>query len=155
ARHTSDAVAGLTRLRDHAAGTAALRAGRRDREEPLLPADLALAAAHRAHRRGGARRRAAAAAGLAGFLPRNLNGGFGALGRLVERDLEVVAEIGPALRTAAPPSAAEEIAEAEHVPEDVGEVAELAEHGRIEPGAGARRRADALVAEPIVEAALL
>ena len=55
--------------------------------------------------------------------------------RFLERDLEVVAQVGAALRSAAPAAAAEQIAEAEHVAEDVGEVAELGEHRRVEPGA--------------------
>ena len=105
---------------------------------------------------GRAGRRAGAVAGLAVFLPRNLNGGFGAARRFLEADLEVVAQVGAALRPAAPAAAAaEQIAEAEHVAEDVGEVAELGEDRRIEPGAAARRDADAGVAEAIVEAALL
>ena len=57
--------------------------------------------------------------------------------RFVERDLQVVAEVGAALRSAAAAAAAEQIAEAEHVAEDVGEIAELGEHRRVEPGAGA------------------
>src|SRR5205814_3899830 len=67
----------------------------------------------------------------------------------LEADLEVVAEIGAALRSAAP-APAEEIAEAEHVAENVGEVAELGEDGRIEPGAAAGGRAHARMAEAIV-----
>ena len=89
----------------------------------------------------GARRRARSAAGLAALLPRNLDGGLGAARRFLERDLEVVAEIGAALRPAAPAAAAEQVAEAEHVAEDVGEVAELGEDRRVEPGARAGGRA--------------
>ena len=59
--------------------------------------------------------------------------------RLVERDFEVVAEVGAALRPAAAAAAAEQVAEAEHVAEDVGEVAELVEDRRIESGARASR----------------
>src|ERR671931_681787 len=57
------------------------------------------------------------AAGLARLLPRNLNRRLGAARRFVERDLQVVPEIGAALRTAAAPRAAEEIAEAEQITE--------------------------------------
>ncbi len=93
---------------------------------------------------------------LAGFLPRNLDGRFGAARRFLERDLEVVAQIGAALRAAAAPAAAEQIAEAEHVAEDVAEdVAELGEDRRIEAAAGAGRGAHARVAEAVVQAALL
>ena len=81
--------------------------------------------------------------------------GFGAVRRFFERDLEVVAEIGAALRAAAPSAAAEQIAEAEHVAEDVGEVAELVEDRRIEARATAGRAAHARVAEAVVGGALL
>ena len=72
-----------------------------------------------------------------------------------KRDLEVVAQVGAALRAAAPAAAAEQIAEAEHVAEDVGEVAELAEHRRVEAGAAAGRELTPGVAEAVVQAALL
>ena len=42
----------------------------------------------------------------------------------LERDLEVVTQIGATLRSAATPGA-EQIAEPEHVAEDVGEIAEV------------------------------
>ena len=74
-----------------------------------------------------ARRGAGALAGFAGFLARDLDRRFGAGGRFLERDLEVVAQVRAALRTAAPAAAAEDIAEAEDVAEtreDVGEVGE-------------------------------
>ena len=59
----------------------------------------------------------------------------------LERDLEVVAQISAALRTAAPAAAAaEQIAEAEHVAEDVGEVAELLEHATDRTRRRRRRR---------------
>ena len=54
------------------------------------------------------------------------------LGGLLERDLEVVAEIGAALRAAAPAAAAEDVAEPEHAAEDVGQIAEVVEDRRIE-----------------------
>ena len=53
----------------------------------------------------------------------------------LEADLEVVAKIGATLRTAAAAvSGAEDIAEAEHAAEHVGEVAELGEDARVETG---------------------
>jgi hypothetical protein len=58
--------------------------------------------------------------------------------------------IGSALRPAAA-APAEEIAEPEHVAEDVGEVAELVEHGRIEPCASTCGGANALMTEAIVQ----
>src|SRR6185503_16889547 len=153
ARHPSGAVATLARLGDDLAGATALRAGARDGEEALLIANLALALALRAG--GGVRpgRRSSAVTLLAALLPRNLHARFGAAGRFLEADLEVVAQIGAALRPAAAASAAEEVAEAEHVAEDVGEVAEFGEDRRVEAAAG--RLADAGVPEAIVEAALL
>src|SRR5262249_7471977 len=92
--------------------------------------------------------------GFAGFLPRNLNRRFNAFRGFFERDLQVVAKIGAALRTTPAALVAEEIAESEHVPEDVGEVAELVEHRRIEPGDATCRRTHALVPEAVVETAL-
>ncbi len=133
----SGAAARRARLGDDLAGALALRARARDREESLLKPDLSLAAALRTRGRRRSGGGAGSVAGLAGFLPRNLNRRLDALGRFLERDLEVVAKIGAALRTAAPAAAAEEIAEAEHVAEDVGEVAELVEDRRIETCASA------------------
>ena len=58
-----------------------------------------------------------ALAGLAGLLARDLDRRLGAGGGLLEGDLEVVAQIGTALRPAAPPPAAEDVAEPEGVAE--------------------------------------
>jgi len=59
--------------------------------------------------------------------------GLGSEGRLLERDLEVVTEVGATAGTgASPPS--EDVAEAEEVPEDV---AEVGEDRRVEAGGGA------------------
>ncbi len=114
------------------AGAAALRAGGGDGEEALLPAHLALALAHGAGRGLRAWRGSRPAARLAVLLPRNLDGRFGAPGRFLEGDLEVVAQVGAALRPAPTALAAEHVAEAEHAAEDVGEVAEVVEDRRIE-----------------------
>jgi hypothetical protein len=86
------------------------------------------------------------------LMARNQNGGLGAPRRFLEADLEVVPQIRPAL---GPAAAAAAEAETEHVAEDVAKVAELGEHARIESGARARRGADAGMAEPVVQAALL
>ena len=95
------APAGLAGLGDHLAGAAALAASARHGEEALLKADLAGAAAAWAGGRRGAGRRAGSLAGVAGFLARDLDVRLDALGRLLELDLEVVAEVGAALRSAA------------------------------------------------------
>ena len=94
-------------------------------------------------------------AGLAVLLPRNLDRRFGAGCGFLEGDFEVVAQVGTALRSAAAATAPERVAKPEHVAEDVGEVAELGEDGRVEAGPAPGRRADAGVPEPIVGAALV
>src|SRR5439155_4610837 len=103
----------------------------------------------RAGRGRRAGRRARALARHAVLLTRNLDRRFRAARRLFEGDLEVVAEIGAALRTAAA-AAAEQVADAEDVAEIAEEILEPAERGGVEP-AGAGGRADARMAEPIVQ----
>src|SRR5205814_8233218 len=85
----------------------------------------------------------------------NLDRGLGPGGGLLERDLEVVAEIGAALRTAAPAALPEDVAEAEDVAEPREDVGEVGEDGRIESSGARSRAADAGVAEAIVHAPLL
>src|SRR5438094_1904579 len=153
ARHASRTAARRARLRDDAAGAAALRAGARDGEEPLLKTDLALSVTLRADGRRRPGRRPRAIARFAVLLARNLNGRFSAAGGFLERDLEVVPKIGATLRSAAPAAAAEQIAEAEDVAEPAENVFEAGEDTRIEATAGSGR-ADALMAESIVQAAL-
>ena len=58
--------------------------------------------------------------------------------RLLERDLEVVAEVAAALRTAAAASAAEQIAEPEDVAQAAKQILETLEDGRVEAGASPR-----------------
>ena len=149
------AAARLTRLRDRLAGAAAVRARARDGEEALLVAQLAGAAALRAGLGRRARRGAGARAGLAGLLARDLDRRLGAGRRFLEGDLEVVAQIGAALRAAAPPAAAEDVAEAEHVAEAGEDVGEVGEDRRDRSPRRRRAAAHAGVAEAIVEAALL
>src|SRR4029077_15525631 len=108
-------AARLARLRDRPAGPAALRARPRDGEESLLEPHLALAAALAADDRRRPGRGTRTRACLAVFLPGNLDGGFRAPGGLLECNFEVVAQIGAALRSAAAPPSAEQIAEAEDV----------------------------------------
>ena len=76
------------------------------------------------------------------------------MGRLFERDLEIVAEIGAALRPAAA-AAAEDVAETEDVAEPAEDVLKPGEDGGIEARSGGGRRAHAGMAEAIVQAALL
>ena len=135
--HVAVAAALRARLGDDAPLAAALAAGLRDGEEALLVADLPAPAALRAHGGGGPGRGARALARLARLLPRDLDAGLHPLGRFVERDLEVVAQIGAALRPAAPSAAAEEIAEAEDVAQAAEDVAEVGEDRRVEPARAA------------------
>ena len=124
---------GLARLGDDAAAAAAFAARARDGEEALLIAQLTGAAALRTLRRLGARRRARSVTRLARLAPRNLNRGFAAVGGLLERDPEVVAKVGAALRPAAA-AVAEHPAEAEDVAEAAEDVVELGEDRRVEAG---------------------
>jgi hypothetical protein len=120
-----------------------------------LKAHLALAAALRTRRRRRTRSGAGSIARLAVFLARNLDDRFGAPGRFLERDFQVVAEIGATLRSASSASAAaEQIAEAEDVAEPAEDVFEAVEDRRVEASAGAGA-GDAGVAEAVVEGALL
>src|SRR5439155_23243201 len=143
----SGATARLTWFCNDPAGPAALRTRPRDREESLLKANLSLAVALRANRWRRAGRRAGTAAGLAVFLTRNLDRRFRAARRFLERDLEVVPQVGAALRTAAAPRAAEQIAEPEDLAEAAENVAEVGEDRRIEARAGPGRRAHTAMAE--------
>src|SRR5262245_11888408 len=137
-RDAPGAAAGLARIADDLPGAAALRAGARHGEEPLLEPDLPLPAALRTLARRRAGRRSRSVTRLAVLLPRNLNRRLGPDRRFFEGDLEVVAQIGAALRTAAAPAAAKEIAEAEDVAEPAKDVFEAGEDRRIE-AARARR----------------
>ena len=76
-----------------------------------------------------------------------------ALGRLVERDLQVVAQVGAALRAAAPAPAAEDVAEAEDVAQAAEDVLEAGEDGRVEAAGGGA--AEAGVAEAVVHVPLV
>ena len=81
-----------------APGAAALAAGARDAEEALLERHLAGAAALRAGGRLRAREGAAARAGLAVRQAGDLDGRLGAERGLLERQLQVVAQVGAAAR---------------------------------------------------------
>src|SRR5688572_20826334 len=143
------ALARGARLGDDTARSAALAAGARDGEETLLVAQLPATVALRAGRRLRPRCRAAARTGVARLLPRDLDSRLGALGRFVEGNLEVVAQVGAALDTAAPVAAAKDVAKAEDVAEAAEDVLEAGEDVRIE--AAGRGTAESGVAVTIIE----
>ena len=135
-------------VRDDAARAVAARARLRDGEGALRDTHLACAAAGGAGRGLCAGTRSAALADVAGRHRRDANFRFKTVRGLLERDLEVVAQVRAAEdRRAAAACAAEDL------PEDVAEdVAEAAHAG----ASGARRvRIDARVAELVVRGALL
>src|SRR6185503_179532 len=97
--------------RDDAAAAVAARAGLCDRERPLRHAHLARAAAGRAGRRLRAGLGAGALAGLARAERGDADLGLEAVRRLLEGELEVVAQVGAAEHGAATAAvAAEDIA---------------------------------------------
>ncbi len=115
--------------------------------------DLALTVAGLAGGGLGARLGAAALAVLALGVARDGDGLGGAEGRLLEAQLQVVAQVSAARRTAAAGVAP---AKAEHIAEDVAELGEdvvdILEAG---PAGAAPGAAEALVAEAVVDLALL
>src|SRR5690606_8681687 len=122
--HPAFAAAFAAWLLDHLAAAMAVRARSFDHEQALLRADLAVTFAQFAAAPRGARRRPRAGARLAG--DRNLDlyfGGF-AVERILELDLQIVAQVGtPARATASRPAAAECAAEDRF--ENVAEIAEV------------------------------
>src|SRR3990172_897053 len=121
-------------LGDDAPGAAAVAAGAGDAEEALLEGDLSRAPARGAGRGLGARGGAAAPAGRARLGPRDLDLRLGPERGLLERKVEVVAQVGAAPR---PPPPGEDISEAEEVAQDVAEVGEdrwIETGARAEPG---------------------
>src|SRR5690242_1876853 len=101
------AVARFAGILDHAALTAALRTGTFDGEETLLGANFADAAAGRALLGLRAGFRAGAAAHFARDGRRHLDLRAAALERFFETDLEIVAQVLPAIGAAPAPSAHE------------------------------------------------
>ena len=87
---------------DDLSGAAALSAGPRDDEESLLVAQLTASLARRALDPPRAGLGAAPLARLAGLEPRDLKLRLEPVGRVLERDLEVVAEIVAGAAAAAP-----------------------------------------------------
>src|SRR5207302_10348212 len=99
------AAAGRARIGDDLPGALAVTARARDLEEPLRHPQLTRAVAGGARLGAGAGFRARAVAGRALLVPRDLDLGLAAERGLGEADLEVVAEVAPAL-LAAPRAAA-------------------------------------------------
>jgi len=127
----------------------ALGAGLLDGEKSLLHAHLALAVAGGAGLGLGAGLRPRAVAGRACIHGGNADLGLGAVRRRLQRDLEVVAQIGAAVDVRA---AAARLAE--DVAEDVAEgIGKVREPGAV--GAGCRRRIDARMAVTVVGGALV
>src|SRR6185312_12662281 len=120
APHAALAGADLARLVDDLAGTVAGRAGALDGEEALLGADAAAAVAGRALVRLGTGFGARAVAGLARDRARHAHRGLGAAVGLLQRDLEIEAQVLAAHvgASAGPRPAAAAI---EHLLEDVAE----------------------------------
>src|SRR5205085_4850373 len=153
AADAAGAAARLTGTRDRFPCAAAIRAGARDREKTLLKPELAGAFALGAHFGHAPRRRAGARTDVAGFLARNLDRRVAAGERFLERDLEVVSQVGPALRSAAAPPAAEHIAKSEQIAQIAEDIFEAGERVGIEPACA--RAADTGVSESIVCGALV
>ena len=145
------AAAGGAGIGDHLAGAAAGRAGLLDREESLRHAHVAGAGAGAAGLCTGARLGARTAAGLAAVPARHADLGREALGRLLERDLHAVAQVGAAIHriASAARAAAEDVAE--DVAERIGKAAEALGPAAAE---SARTLAEPGVTEAVVGRAL-
>ena len=141
------ATARRTRVGDDRPLTVAVAAGLGDREEPLLEAHLARAAALGAGARRRARLRAPPAARLAGREARDRDGLLAAEGGLLEADLELVAEV---LAPSRPPTSAAPAAGAEEVAEQIAD--DVLEAGaEVEAGAGSAALLEGGVPEAVVE----
>ena len=101
----------------------------------MLVADLTAALATWTGRRRGPAGRPRAAALSASLVAGDLDGGFGAFGGLVKRDLQVVSQARTPLCAAPATAAAEQIAESEEVAQTAQDVPEVGEDGRVEPTA--------------------
>ena len=143
------AVAGAAGVLDLLAVAVAHRAGLLDAEEALLHAHLAVALAGTASDRLRTRLGAGAAAGAALLHGRHAQLRLGAARGLLERDLEVVAQVGAAVHIAATAARL-----AEDVAEDVAEgIGKIGAAARAAPTA--HRRIDAGMPELVVGGALL
>ena len=142
-------------IADDLAGAAAGAAGTADGEKALLIENLAAPVASGASGRTAARFRARALAAIAGFHARHLDIGGEPHDRLLETDFQIVAYVFAALRASAPPAAAtaaaEQIAEAEEIAQDVAEIGE----GFGVESTRAPRILQSGVPEPVVSGSLL
>ena len=120
ARHAPGAGAFVARIVDRLAAAVTGRTGALDGEEALLRANAAVARAGLAGGGLRARPRAGARAGLADHRGRQLDRRGLAAERLLEGDLEIVAQVGAALAAAGLPAASAAHHVAEQVLEDVG-----------------------------------
>jgi hypothetical protein len=147
--HAARAVAARARVLDHPPGTAALRTGASHGEEALRIADLPAAGASGAGHRLRAGLGAVAGADGAAHDARDGQRDVLAEHRLFEVERQVITKVvaaGGAIAAFA--AAAEEVAEAEQVAEDVAEVGELI---RVEPAhAGCASVAVTVVAGPLL-----
>src|SRR5437773_7508118 len=148
--HACGAVAARAGLGDDLSGSVAFRARLLDGEKSLLHAHLTVPFTGRAGSRLGPGFRPGTLAGLAILVGRNANAGFGAARRLLQRDLEVVAQVGSAVhRGAAAARLVEDIAE--DIAKRVGEARETRR-----PAAGhARARIDTRVAVAVIGGTLV
>src|SRR5688572_229096 len=150
--HATDAFAGLAGIGDHLAGAVAGRTRLLDREETLRDAHLASPAAARARLRLRAGLRSVAVARRALLERGDADLRFGAARRLLERKLEVVAQVGAAEHAVAAPASTLPEDLAEDVAERVGKAAKAF---RTAASAKPLRGINAGVAELIVGGALL
>src|SRR5258706_3499791 len=151
------AVAGQTRIGDHLAGAMAGRTRLLNRKKSLRHAHRAGAVAGAARLGTRAGLGTAAMAGLAVVPRRHANVGRESSGRLFERDLHVVAQIGAAKSAAAGSTArtrrtAENVAE--NVAEGIGKIAEALAAATAKAAAG-RARIDPGMTEAVIGGALL
>src|SRR5512145_135156 len=123
APHTALPGAGPARFLDHLALSAARRASPLDGEKSLRRAHLAVAAARRTRDRLRAGLGAAAIARFARRRARHPDVRRLAEKRVLEADVEVVAQVGAVARAGLPAAPADEFAE--HLVEDVGETAHV------------------------------
>ncbi len=146
------AAAGGAGLRNDAAAAMAFGAGLLDGEEPLLYTNLPRSATSWAGLRLGAGFCAAAVAGVAFFQCRNADGLLGAASGFLQRDLEVVAQVGASIdiRAASTPSAA-----SKDVAKDISEGIGKAVEALAASTAAAHGRVDASMAVAVVGGALV
>src|SRR6266568_9206913 len=142
--HSRGAVAARAGLGDDLSGSVAFRARLLDGEKPLLHAHLAVPFTGRAGSRLGPGFRPRPLPSLAILVGRDANAGFSAVRCLLQRDLEVVTQVGSAVhRGAARARLVEDIAE--NIAERVGEAR------KARPSAGhARARIDTCVAVAVI-----